>query len=512
MNTFLSKKLCCNSIALLFLSLLLFACKSDDSKDIEPSKEEASSLSPEINSISPTSGAIGTPVTITGKGFSEVSANNEVRFNDVEANEITFSSAQQISTIVPENATDGPITVLVNGKKAIGPDFSVEVPLELHTITGLSAKSGLEGSTLTIVGTNFSNNDTEVSFNGRPTNAILTISATEISVTVPPGAISGPISVTIASQTVTGPHFEIETPMNYKIAFIGDSGINTDAKAVLNLIKNEGAHAIVHSGDLNYAEVPIDFETHINGILGEDFPYLYCVGNHDDTVWLGANGYQKFLENRFNRIGIPWEGNAGVNSMFYYQGIFFVSSAPDEFGITPDDAGSYIKNALESTKAKWRISYWHKNQRLMQIGGKSDEAGWNVYEESRKGGAIIATAHEHSYCRTYEMSNFQTQIISSTENTVNLIKDDLSTASVDEGCSFGFVSGLGGKSIRDAESGLDSNPWWADTFSSTNGGQHGALFGEFNYNGDATLARFYFKDIDGVVRDIFFVRSKIPKM
>jgi hypothetical protein len=143
----------------------------------------------------------------------------------------------------------------------------------------------------------------------------------------------------------------------------------------------------------------------------------------------------------------------------------------------------------------------------MQIGGKRDEAGWNVYEESRKAGAIIVTAHEHSYSRTYEMSNFRTQTISGTSNTVILSKDDPATIGVDEGRSFGFVSGLGGKSIRDAESGLETNPWWANVYHSNNGAQYGALFGEFNLNGDASLARFYFKDIGGAVRDEFFVRS-----
>jgi len=145
----------------------------------------------------------------------------------------------------------------------------------------------------------------------------------------------------------------------------------------------------------------------------------------------------------------------------------------------------------------------------MQIGGKGNEAGWNVYEESRKAGAIIVTGHEHSYSRTHEMSNFQNQIVSSTSNTVVLQKDNLATTGSDEGRSFAFVSGLGGKGIRDVESGLDSNPWWANTYHKSNGAQYGVLFGEFNYNGDATLARFYFKDIDGVVRDVFFVRSEL---
>ncbi len=194
-------------------------------------------------------------------------------------------------------------------------------------------------------------------------------------------------------------------------------------------------------------------------------------------------------------------------SSFTYQGISFVSSAPDEFGISTTVAGHYIRDEFNGVKAIWKIAFWHKNQRLMQIGGKSNEAGWNVYEASRKAGAIIATGHEHSYSRTYEMSSFQNQKISSTNNTINLVADDPATSS-DEGRSFAFVSGIGGKSLRDAESGLEKNPWWASVYHTGNGSQHGALFGEFNYNGDQNLAHFYFKDIDGKIVDDFFVRSK----
>lgn len=389
------------------------------------------------------------------------------------------------------------------------------------TITSIDPLEGKGGEFVTISGTNFSSNTAkvEVEFNGVESSEIAFSSEAQISAKVPIQASTGNVSVTIGdSQTVVGPVFTIRededpkevldtTPANFKIAFFGDSNIGSDAKAVLNLVKNEGADAVVHPGDLNYAEVPADFESHINEILGTDFPYFFCVGNHDDEVWNGPNKYQSFLEARFNRLGIAWEGQLGVTSSFYYKGIFFVMSAPDEFGITSTSAGNHIREELAKDESVWRISLWHKNQTLMQIGGKSNEAGWSVYEESRKGGAIIATAHEHSYSRTHEMSNFQNQEISSTENTVNLWRDDVTTGSIDEGRSFAFVSGLGGKSIRDAENGLDQNPWWANTYSSNNGAQHGALFGEFNYEGDSSLARFYFKDIDGAVRDVFFVRS-----
>jgi hypothetical protein len=93
--------------------------------------------------------------------------------------------------------------------------------------------------------------------------------------------------------------------------------------------------------------------------------------------------------------------------------------------------------------------------------------------------------------------------VASTDNILVLSPDDPVTAE-DEGRSFVFVSGLGGKSIRDQEL---TGPWWASIYTSDQGANHGALFGTFNYQGDPCLAYFYFKDIDGIVVDEFFVES-----
>jgi hypothetical protein len=142
--------------------------------------------------------------------------------------------------------------------------------------------------------------------------------------------------------------------------------------------------------------------------------------------------------------------------------------------------------------------------RKMQVGGKSDATGWGVYEESRKGGAIVATGHEHSYSRTHLLRSCQNQTVASQSNTLALARDDPDTPA-DEGRSFVFVSGLGGKSIRDQE--RFGEGWWASIYTSTQGATHGALFGEFNYQGDPDRARFYFKDIDGAVQDTFFVQA-----
>ena len=67
------------------------------------------------------------------------------------------------------------------------------------------------------------------------------------------------------------------TPVNYKIAFIGDQGYGVDARAVLNLIKSEEAQAVVHSGDFDYRDDPAAWDAQINAILGPEFPYFASV-------------------------------------------------------------------------------------------------------------------------------------------------------------------------------------------------------------------------------------------
>jgi hypothetical protein len=306
---------------------------------------------------------------------------------------------------------------------------------------------------------------------------------------------TGKIQKQVSATSLSG-----ETPPNFKIAFIGDQGPRGGARAVLNLIKNEGANAVVHSGDFDYRDNPAAWDAQITAILGSEYPYFASVGNHDDDRFYGADGYQDFMEARMNRLGITWDGDLGVKSSFVYNGIFFVLTSPDVFG---SGHAEYIRDQLAEDNSIWSISSWHKNMHLMQVGGKENETGWGVYEESRKGGAIIATAHEHSYSRTHLLSSCQNQIVASASDTLALSADDPQTPE-DEGRTFVFVSGLGGKSIRDQELG---GYWWASIYTSTQGANYGALFGIFNYEGIEGFAKFYFKDIDGVVPDEFYVIS-----
>ena len=288
-------------------------------------------------------------------------------------------------------------------------------------------------------------------------------------------------------------HAADKTPKNFKIAFIGDQGYSDSSRAVLKLIKSEGAQAVVHAGDFDYKHNPKAWDADINAILGDDFPYFASIGNHDVKKWHGSDGYQELLEDRFKRLNIPWHGDMGVKSHAHYNGILFILVGP---GVMGEDHGEYIDDLLDDDPALWRICCWHKNQQRMQVGGKRDETGWEVYEEAREGGAIIATGHEHSYSRTHLLSNMNDRTIASTSDTLEIKR----------GRSFAFVSGLGGKSIRVQK--LDGK-WWAKIYTADQGANYGALFGVFNLNGVENMAEFYFKDINGKIADHFWVKNKM---
>ena len=65
----------------------------------------------------------------------------------------------------------------------------------------------------------------------------------------------------------------VPIPVNFKVAFIADQGLDTNAKAVLLLIKDEGAEMVLHQGDFDYKDNPELWDQQINDILGPDCVY-----------------------------------------------------------------------------------------------------------------------------------------------------------------------------------------------------------------------------------------------
>jgi predicted MPP superfamily phosphohydrolase len=310
-----------------------------------------------------------------------------------------------------------------------------------------------------------------------------------------------PIERGIGQDSVAARQTNVQTSESLQpltVAFMADQALGKNARAVLRLVRAEGADLVLHQGDLDYRNDPDAWDRLITKILGADFPVFASVGNHDED-WYGPKGYQATLQARLNRIpDATCSGDLGVRSACTFRGLFFILSGAGTIPNAPDDPDhvEYLRDQLAQTDAIWRICSWHKNQHLMQVGRKTDEVGWKPYETCREGGAIVATAHEHSYSRTHLMDNFETQSIASTSNTLV----------VEEGKSFVFVSALGGNSTRRQ---YRDDPWWASVYTRDQGANFGALFCDFFVDGKPDHASCYFKDIDGNVPDRFELISAV---
>ena len=83
---------------------------------------------PTITSFSPTSGSVGTTVTITGTNFSTIASNNIVYFGAVRAS-VNTATSTSLSVTVPAGATYQPISVTTNNLTAFSTQpFTVTFP------------------------------------------------------------------------------------------------------------------------------------------------------------------------------------------------------------------------------------------------------------------------------------------------------------------------------------------------------------------------------------------------
>jgi IPT/TIG domain len=116
----------------------------------------------------------GTPITITGSGFMSDGGTVVVKFNGVQAGFVQVGSDTSLTTVIPPNATSGPITVTTaagtatsagssshgNGINNLGPGVFVVAGCEFATpeaknpvpasISSVSPSKGKAGTTITI--------------------------------------------------------------------------------------------------------------------------------------------------------------------------------------------------------------------------------------------------------------------------------------------------------------------------------------------------------------------------
>jgi uncharacterized repeat protein (TIGR03803 family)/YD repeat-containing protein len=197
----------------------------------------------------PKSAAIGDSFTVTGTGFT----NPTVTINGTPAT-VTASTATSITVTLPTGVTSGPVIVTVGGQSQTVGTFTVATPVPSFTVADFTPKSAPVGSTVTISGTGFTN--PTVAFNGIAA-AVTNITDTGITATVPVGAASGPLTVTVGNQTQEAGIFTVAsavapllTAYSLPVAQAGDSititGNNFDISSPeANIVRVGGIRATV---------------------------------------------------------------------------------------------------------------------------------------------------------------------------------------------------------------------------------------------------------------------------
>jgi serine protease len=152
-------------------------------------------FAPVVASVSPASGAAGSTVTITGTYLGGVTA---AAFAGTPAT-ILAVTATTVTVTVPSGAADGPVTVT----GPLGTGVSATVFHLAPSITSFAPLSAARGGTVTITGSGLGAAK-KATVGGR--RAVVTSdTATQIQITVPARAATGPIVVVTKYGTASGP-------------------------------------------------------------------------------------------------------------------------------------------------------------------------------------------------------------------------------------------------------------------------------------------------------------------
>jgi PKD repeat protein len=190
-----------------------------------------------VTGITPKVGPIagGTPVTITGSGFTGVTA---VKFGTTSATSYTVNSDTQITAVAPAHTAGTiDITVTTGGGTSSTSSATKFAYAAIPTVTKISPAAGPTGgsTSVTITGTGFSSGTyyttTAVKFGSTAATTFTVNSATSITATSPAG--SGTVDITVTtpggtSATSSSDKFTYGTPVVTSISpAAGPTGGNT---------------------------------------------------------------------------------------------------------------------------------------------------------------------------------------------------------------------------------------------------------------------------------------------
>ena len=275
---------------------------------------------PVITAISPTSGLANTVVTITGRNFSAVAAQDQVDFNGVPAVTQTGTTAQ-ITAVVPLSATTGNIHVTVNGQTATGPSFTVQ-PL---SITLLTPNNGLDGTTVTISGSGFNTTpaSNQVFFNGLPA-VVTSAQANQLIVTVPTGFSTGNVSIQTGGLSATGPLFSkagVITVLKLPNQYIEGIGADLNGNVYYTVAGNQSIQKLAPDGTVsNYAGNPTVSGSADGPVASAMFnsPF-WMTSDGQGNLYINDNNGLRMISTATGTVSTPLPGLSNINAMGFSQ-------------------------------------------------------------------------------------------------------------------------------------------------------------------------------------------------
>jgi hypothetical protein len=176
---------------------------------------------PKITGLSPSSGPVGTQVTISGSGFGATQGSSTLVFYpNVTATPASWSDTQIVVT-VPTTATTGAVTVTEGG---VNSNNNIYFTVPPPHVGSLSPASGVVGTQVTVNGSGFQatqGGNSKVTFNGGSGATVASWSDTQVVATVPAGTVTGPVRVYV-NNISSNPDVEFTLP-NPQIAGISPS-------------------------------------------------------------------------------------------------------------------------------------------------------------------------------------------------------------------------------------------------------------------------------------------------
>ncbi|MBN8886231.1 MAG: IPT/TIG domain-containing protein, partial [Rudaea sp.] len=171
----------------------------------------AFSVVADITRFTPLNGPVGTQVTLTGTGFGATQSGAVVGIGGRPLAISSWSPTQIVATI-PNGASSsqfGFADVANQFYYSVDP-FTVTPPVP--TVSTLSVTHGMVGDSVIFTGTNFSTaaGGNVVKFNGVASTTVTSMTSTKLTATVPLGATTGPVSVSVGVSTGNGPSFTVD--------------------------------------------------------------------------------------------------------------------------------------------------------------------------------------------------------------------------------------------------------------------------------------------------------------